>query len=288
MDFAVSSYSFANAHIDELDLPKKAKEMGFDAIEFAEIHPGNMDKKEYAKLLREKCDEANIRISNYAIGADFINGCGGYFNDEVERLFHEIDIAEILGVHLVRHDCTVGYQYDYMYERQQIGFQQALKWIIVGCTQVTEYAESKNIRTMIENHGRFCQESTRLEQIVTGVANENFGLLLDMGNFLCADENPIEAFGRLAPFVFYVHAKDFHVKSGNGVRPQNGFFTTRGGNFLRGAIIGHGEVPILQCLRILRENKYDSWVSVEFEGMEDPITGISCGFENLKYLDSLD
>lgn len=35
-----------------------------------------------------------------------------------------------------------------------------------------------------------------------------------MGNFLCGDVEPSAALGRLAPFVRYVHAKDFIVKEG--------------------------------------------------------------------------
>ena len=33
-----------------------------------------------------------------------------------------------------------------------------------------------------------------------------------MGNFLCADEDPASAFARVAPYAYYVHAKDFIVK----------------------------------------------------------------------------
>lgn len=283
MKYSVSSYSFSNLHLDELVLPAKAKEMSFDAIEFAEIRNGDRDKTEYARLVRETCDKAGIPIANYAIGADFLGGSGGDLDKEIERLCREVDIAAILGVPTMRHDCTGGYGKN----AEQKGFQNVLPRIIEGCRAVTEYAASKGIKTMTENHGRFCQESRRVEQIVNGVAHPNFGLLLDMGNFLCADENPADAFGRLAPFAFMVHAKDFHVRRGNGVKPLGGFFTSRGGNYLRGAIIGHGEVPVLQCMRILRENGFDGYISVEFEGMESADTGIATGIENLRYIAEL-
>ena len=281
MKYSVSSYSFSRAGIPELDLPAKAKSMGFDAIEFAEIHNGDMDKAEYAGLLRQKCDEVGIEISNYAIGANFLYGSDGDLDAEVERLCREVDIASILGVPTMRHDAAWDYNKD---DRAGRGFDNALPRIIEGCRRVTEYAETKGIKTMIENHGQFIQEATRVEKVVTGVAHPNFGLLLDMGNFLCADDDPAKAFGRLAPFGFYVHAKDFHVKSGDEPAPQNGFFTTRAGNYLRGAIIGHGNVPVYRCLKILKNNGYDGYVSVEFEGMEDPITAIKYGLENLKFL----
>ena len=67
---------------------------------------------------------------------------------------------------------------------------------------------------MVENHGFFCQDSDRVELLVNKVAHKNFGLLVDMGNFLCVDEDPAVAVGRCAPYAFNVHVKDFIKKSG--------------------------------------------------------------------------
>ena len=65
---------------------------------------------------------------------------------------------------------------------------------------------------MVENHGFYVQDSERVEKLYAAVDNKNFGLLTDMGNFLCADEDPASAFARVAPYAYYVHAKDFIVK----------------------------------------------------------------------------
>ena len=102
-----------------------------------------------------------------------------------------------------------------------------------------------------------------------------------MGNFLCADEDPALAVARLTPYVSHVHAKDFHVKPGTAANPGEGWFCSRGGNYLRGAIVGHGNVPVLQCLRVIKSSGYDGVLSIEFEGLEEPLTGIAMGRENL-------
>ena len=60
------------------------------------------------------------------------------------------------------------------------------------------------------------------------------------------------------------------------------FLASRAGAYLRGSIIGHGEVAVVQCLRLLKRAGYDGVLSIEFEGMEDPILGISTGLRNLK------
>ncbi|MBR6058397.1 MAG: hypothetical protein IKP58_09555, partial [Victivallales bacterium] len=60
------------------------------------------------------------------------------------------------------------------------------------------------------------------------------------------------------------------------------WFQSRAGNYLRGAIIGHGNVPVAQCVRNLIQKGYDGVLSIEFEGMEDVLTGIAIGQENLR------
>ena len=162
------------------------------------------------------------------------------------------------------------------------GYDSVVCELADACRKVTEYAAAKGIRTMTENHGYFSQDSLRVEKLINTVAHDNFGQLVDLGNFMCADEDPVTAVGRCAPYAFYVHAKDFIFKSGQEPEPGEGFFTTRGGNFLRGTIIGHGVVPVVQCLRALKRAGYDGWLSVEFEGMEDCLKGIEIGLKNLK------
>lgn len=284
MKYSVSSYSYSQLRhsgtYTEPELIALAKEMGFDGIEFAEINtPEGKDKAEYAAELKAEADRVGIEIVCYSIGADFLKN-----EDQVEKLKKEVDIAAILGVKLMRHDATSGFKDG---ERGSKGFDQALPILADGYRAVTQYAKTKGIRTMVENHGFFCQDSERVEKLVNAVADDNFGVLLDLGNFLCADENPATAVGRLAPYAFHVHAKDFHVKNGNGVIPPDGFFRSRGGNALRGAIIGHGDVPVLQCLRILEAHGYDNYITVEFEGMEDAKKGVACGLKTLQHFSEL-
>ena len=103
-----------------------------------------------------------------------------------------------------------------------------------------------------------------------------------MGNFLCADENPAMAFARVAPYAIYVHAKDFIVKPFDACDPGEGAFRTRGGNFLRGTIVGHGNVPVKQCMYQLKKAGYDDYISIEFEGMEPVFEALRIGLANLK------
>lgn len=285
MKYSVSSYSYSqltgNGEYTENELIALAKEQGFGGIEFAEIHPpAGTDKISYAQLLAEEAKRQGIGIVAYCIGADLLNGGA----DEIERLKGEADVAKALGVPVMRHDAAWGYKKEI---RSQRGFLNALPVIAAGYRAVTEYAQTLGVRTCIENHGYFCQDSARVEAIVNTVAHENFGALVDIGNFMCADEDPAVAVGNMAPYAFHVHCKDFHVKNGNAFVPPTGFFMTRGGNWLRGAIVGHGSVPVLQCLRLLKNAGYDGWYTVEFEGMEPAKNGVADGLATLKKIETL-
>jgi sugar phosphate isomerase/epimerase len=187
--------------------------------------------------------------------------------------------ASLMGAPGMRHDATRGFSNDYKGPKS---FDDALPVLVNGCRRVTEYAASLGIKTMVENHGFFCQDSERVEKLVCGVNHPNFGVLVDMGNFLCADEDPAKAVGRLMPYAFHVHAKDFHVKAGTMPDPGAGWFKSRAGNYLRGAIIGHGDVPITQCINIMKNAGYEGVLSIEFEGLEEPLEGIAIGLQNLK------
>jgi len=240
----------------------------------------------YAPKVKAECDRVGLTVANYTIFADFLNGSNGDIEKEIERLKEEVQVASILGSPGMRHDAAWGP--DKNKQRVQ-SFDVLLPVLAQGCLAVTEYAASLGIKTMIENHGYFAQDSTRVEKLVNAVNHPNFGLLIDMGNFLCVDENPTDALGKLLPYAFHVHTKDFHVKSGLEANPGEGWFPSRAGNFLRGAIIGHGNAPITQSLRLLKREGYDGVLSVEFEGMEDPIEGITIGQRNLRrYLALLD
>lgn len=284
MKIAVSSYSFSallnNGSMTQMDCIAYAQNIGFDAIEFVDILPHDGSTKErYAEKLGDEIRKRGYSVTNFTVGADFLTGSNGDAKTEIERVKKLIDIAELLGAKGVRHDATAGFKSGTRLFR---GFDDALPRLADACRDITEYAAGKGIRTMVENHGFFCQDSQRVEKLINAVAHPNFGWLVDMGNFLCVDENPITAVGRAAPYAFYVHAKDFHVKSGMGPNPGGGFFKSRGGNYLRGAIIGHGDVPVKQCISALHNAGYDGAIAIEFEGMEDTLKGIEIGFLNLK------
>lgn len=280
MRIAVSSYSFG-----EYINPEKlglfgcmdwAKEQGFEGIEItdgdlvrsgADIH----EVGEYAKKI-------GLPIVAFLFGKDFLNKQGIQVEEEIRTAKAMIDKAVALGAPLVRHDithCDLG-------KKHGIGLDNVIETLAYACREVTEYARERGIKTSFENHGHFMQEAAICERMINAVDHDNFGLTLDIGNFLCADQDTAYSVGKMARYAFHVHAKDFHIKQGGVDFPGEGWFRTRGNNFLRGAIIGHGDANVARSIGALRMHGYNGYVSIEFEGIEDNLKGIRLGKANLE------
>lgn len=281
MKISVSSYSFSQyinaGKMKQIDCVAKAKELGFDAVEFIDIDgaPDVEVQKENARKIRQEADRVGIEINAYTIGARLYNDFEDETEKEVERLKGQVDVAKILGVKVMRHDVC--------YELGKTGngrsFDLMLPFIAANARQVTEYAAALGIKTCVENHGFIAQDSDRVERLFNAVNHDNFGLLVDIGNFICVDENPTLAVSRVAPYAIHAHAKDMNVRP-EPVGCCN--IMTRGGNYFGGTVIGEGDIPVKKCLKILKAAGYDGFLSVEYEGAEDCINGISRGLTNLK------
>lgn len=279
MKIAVSSYSFSQAFYDGrmtiMDVIPKAKEMGFEGIEFVRQGQSIEELKELAPKLKAQAEEYGIEIIAYMAGSDFLlNG----LEKQVEDLKKEVEIACLMGVKRLRHDSTQGKDAS----GKEYTVEEALPIVSEGYRRVTEFAAGLGIHTMIENHGYFFQDVQRVKKLIETVNHPNFGWLVDMGNFMCADETSVESVKIAAPMAVHAHAKDFFFKARGEYIPKQGWFHSRGGNALRGTIIGHGVVDVKKCLSILKEAGYDNWLALEFEGIEDCLTGIPAGLANLK------
>ena len=127
-----------------------------------------------------------------------------------------------------------------------------------------------------------------MEELIQAVGRKNFGWLCDVGNFLCDDCDPLLSTKVAAKYAVHVHAKDFLKKSPEG-KARAGFnIGTSGGAALRGTVVGHGVVPVAECLAELKMAGYDGYVSLEFEGPEEGEYALRKGYENLKeMIDSL-
>ena len=280
MKISVSSYSFhqyiSAGKLSQAECIAKAREMGFDAIEFTDlIAPDYEGQLALAKELREEAEAQGLEINAYTIGANLFKGSDEANAKEVERLKGQLHVARELGAPVMRHDVCYGLSKT----GKGRSFDLMLPTIAENARKVTEYGATLGVRTCSENHGFVAQDSDRVERLFNAVAHDNYGLLVDVGNFLCVDEDPILAVSRLAPYAIHVHVKDFRWGSDEDCNRR---IMTRGANYIGGCVLGEGVVPVKQCLAILKRAGYDGYVSLEYEGVEDCMAGIPRGLANLK------
>ena len=280
MKLGVSSYSFQK-HIKQTgatyrDICKLAKDIGFDGIEFIDLDLNVQPAQDVLALaddIKAYCAEIGLTIIAYTVGADFIGGGA----EEVNKVKAKVDIAERLGAKVMRHDAAWKLE-------EGMTWRQAVDKIAAPIREVAEYAQGKGIRTCTENHGYVLQDAHRVETLIQTVNHPNYGWLVDMGNFLCADEPAVHALPIAAPYAFHAHAKDFLYKPSWEPNPGDGWFASRGGAHLRGTVVGHGVVPLAYCIEVLRNSGYEGWLSYEFEGMEENIPAIKAGYQVLRTL----
>jgi inosose dehydratase len=281
MKIGLSSYSLYGAlQAGDMDILEAVQWIADHGGEHVEIVPLGFDLEENPELaddIREKAKEAGIDISNYAIGANFITATEEEYEQEIERVKQQVDIANRLGAKLMRHDVANRPLEETTIEQ----FEQDLPQLVSACREIADYADQYGITTSVENHGFFVQASDRVRRLVTLVDRPNYLTTLDIGNFLCVDEDPVAAVQKNLPFASIVHLKDFYVRPSYR-HPGEGWFQTTAGNHLRGAIVGQGDIDMWEVIRIVKASGYDGYVSIEFEGMEDCKLGSKIGMQNAR------
>ncbi|TDQ41443.1 sugar phosphate isomerase/epimerase family protein [Aureibacillus halotolerans] len=280
MKFGVSSYSVSRAissgHFDIFGAMEWIKEKGAEHIEIVPI--GFDVNVQVARDIRKKGQDIGLEISNYAIGGQVLTDDGQVSTAEVERLKREVDIAEALGVKRMRHDVA-----SHRDDRLTINhFDRDLSALADACREVAQYAKGAEITTSVENHGFYVQGAERVSRLIAAVNETNFALTLDVGNYLCVDEEPEASVMKTLELASMVHFKDFLIRRGERT-PGGHWIQTPYGSYLRGTVIGDGGVDLSAIARRVAAS-YDGYVSVEFEGPEECLWAAELSLNNVKAL----
>ncbi len=301
MKIGLTSYSM-NAYIEPGLLPvtevmRFAKENGAEHIELVPFGFTLYDDKTgvfneaLIEEIRALSQELALPLSNYAVLGDLLKPNPAEREAEVERLKRHIDVAAKLGLSTMRHDVSSFRRP--LETNTPAAFEEAFPLCVETCTALSEYAAQFGITTLVENHGFFVNGADRVLRLMEAVDRDNFGLLLDTGNFACVDEDCTVAVQKCAPYAKMVHLKDFYKRPATLLAGVGGLFrcdagswfsTNSGLTMLRGSILAQGDLDVWTSLRLIRDAGYDGYVSVEFEGMEDGKLGSIFGMEAARYI----
>ncbi|MBS4206020.1 sugar phosphate isomerase/epimerase family protein [Lederbergia citrea] len=283
MKIGLSSYSLYQAinsgEMTIIDAIQWVADQGADHIEIVPLGFSLDDNPQLINEIIEKAQSVGIELSHYLIGANFITEDQEAFEQEIERVKKQVDIANALGVKMMRHDVA----WRAGEEASIIQFEKDLPILVDACQQIADYAAQFDITTSIENHGFYVQASDRVLRLVSEVNRSNFKTTVDVGNFMCVDEDSVSAVKKNIGQASMVHFKDFYVRP-SYENPGEGWFQTTGGNYLRGAIVGHGDIDMREIVRIIKNSNYDGYISIEFEGLEECKQGSRIGLDNVRRL----
>lgn len=276
MKIGVSSYSFSSAfdkgEMDILGAIDWVAESSASHLEISIAGLGTelIDQPELVAAIKARAAEKGVELANYVVGANFRDAD---LAGQIALLKRHLDVAAELGIPFFRHDVVEWAWRD----ANQAEFEQTFALVVPVCQELADYAAPLGITTSIENHGFFMNNSERVRRLIYTVDRPNFTTTLDIGNFLCVDESPLSAVRQNLEYASVVHLKDFYIRT---ERPGDGWLTTLAGTHILGSIVGFGDLPMPALLSLIKESGFDGPISIEFEGLEDDILGVSTGLAN--------
>jgi sugar phosphate isomerase/epimerase len=215
---------------------------------------------ELPKVKRQIAD-AGLEMAVYSIGNDFFQPERAVWEKQLADLKRGIEVANQLGTPTLRvfsGNAKPGYK-----------LEDGLTWILEGLSAGADYARSHGVTMALENHGLMAGRSDQVRGIIEKVNSPALRANLDTGNFLLVNQNPTDAARELADLVALVHLKDFRK-----ARPEETEHVYKGldGTSVTGTVVGAGQVDLATIVDILRKAGYSGWLSLEFEGGQDPLT----------------
>ena len=141
---------------------------------------------------------------------------------------------------------------------------------------IADVAKEYGITCLYEDQGRYVNGCERFGRFFGNVKSRagNVGVCADVGNILYADEEPEDFCSAFAADIRHVHVKDYLRKRAH-TPPEKGWKPTRGGDYLRSTVIGHGVVNYPRVMALLREIGYDGYFALELDHPEPFEEGIA-------------
>ncbi|KRE64696.1 sugar phosphate isomerase/epimerase family protein [Paenibacillus sp. Soil750] len=286
MKIGLSTYSLLGAlktgEMTVLDVIQWISDHGGEHMEIVPYGFTLIDQPELTAAVRSKAKEVGIELSNYSMPANFVQESEEAFEAEIVRVKQHVDLVNRLGMTHMRHDVTA---FTLPTDKMTIQwFEANLHAMVRGSRLIADYAAQYGITTTIENHGFSVQASDRVQRVLTEVNRPNFKTTLDIGNFMCVDEQPLIGVRKNLPYASLIHVKDFYFRPYDEHPGEGAWFTTANGNYLRGAIVGQGDIDMRRIMKLIKDSGYNGYLTIEFEGMEECRAASKIAMDNARRL----
>lgn len=209
-----------------------------------------------ARDLKAYADSKGISFPCVSVGLSLVDDDR---EEAIETVKRYADIAKILGSPYLHHTIALNFS-----EPQKIAnnFEVYYQRGIAAVRKIFDYAATLGIRTIYEDQGFLfngCKNFSRFLQEV----DRNVGVVADFGNIQFVDEHVEDFISKFSDRIVHVHAKDYIVTNGTSREILPGEYTSKGGNFLRGCLIGEGSVHTEDAFKALQAIGYKGFVALE-------------------------
>jgi L-ribulose-5-phosphate 3-epimerase len=266
----VSSYSFWGFQRDHLrDIPTcldHAARMGFDGFEVLQRQLVSHDNAELQKIKRHAF-LLGLDLMGYSTHQGFLSPDPTKREAQIKHTIDCIEQAYAMGIPTMRvNSGTWGTSKDFDDLMAKRGIEQPLEgyteedaygWVIESYMKILPVAEKCGVVLGLENHWGLGVTPEGVKRVVDAIASPWLKVTLDTGNFL---EDPYDRLAKLAKDTVLLQTKTYF---GGGV-----WYTL--------------ELDYPRIARIMKDAGFTGYVSLEFEGKEDPLTAIPKSLDLLR------
>lgn len=279
-NLSISTYSFSRfgAGPEGRDVPSieamidRSAELGIQGLEIIGNHLETLGQDSPQSLYKLRQYLASRGMSAVSVSAhhNFVQPDPAVRQEHIDRLNHWVDAAAEIGAPYVR---AFGGRWGTITSFQEFmaangneppleGFTEddAFNWSIEAFKSSADYAGSKGITLLLENHWGLTGTAEGTLRIFNGVNSPWLRLVLDTGNFIQEPDQYAEM-AKILPYCDLLHAK----------------------TYIGGSIyFGDFNLDYARIAQLLKDVNYRGFLSVEFEGLAMPDEGIPASVNQVR------
>ncbi len=251
MKLGMTMYSFnryaREGRIDTLGFIRWAADAGVEAVDLLAYYW--KDEREEPEQARELIDDLGLELAAYAVGNNFVQPEASKMQEQVDYVRRGIEMAHRLQAPVMR--VFGGHAPD-------MDKQEALKYAAEGLGRVLEEAEEAGVILAVENHGGVPGTAEEVLWLLSELDSPWVGACVDVGNFIGAGDDPVEATSRVVGHAVHVHVKDLkRIQADDGSEKW------------QSCTPGKGDIDYRAILPMFAQAGYEGALSIEAEGPED-------------------
>lgn len=219
------------------DFILKAVELGIDGVDVTTYWLKSQDPA-YLISLRHLAFRHGVPFSGAAIGTNMCQPDAAKRATELEKIKSWVNATELLGASHLR---VFGGELP-----KGASDEQGVGWVVETMKPACDYAATKGVTLGIESHGGITSKAANIVEILRRVDSPYAGCNLDISNF---QEDPYTQIEVCIPFATHTHIRDFYSEA-------------------------RKPLDLDRVWKLFARGGYQGYMSAEYEGEEDALTGV--------------